>query len=330
MRISVWLCISSCIFLASCASLKGIPQGLTDQNTADMAKNTLEDSLKVSNDLSKTYKTARDENLDYAFWSNVAFVPLAAGAAGAIAFNAYKDLLAGIGIAAGSLGGLNVFINARANAKVYQSGMNGLACISTNLTPYLTLNADALEAEVLALGGQIALANQTLAEATSLRFDTPQQIAEIKSNPLVVTTLAASERILTQAIADAQKALGDGESETVLFAGIATFAASSIRQVDAIVASKITQPDISFSALQSSITGLTKAPAATPKPAPPAAGAHAIVPAVPSTTPIADAANDAQRSSQTLAKATTEMSAHAQKFGLSTQQKAVGDCIKGL
>lgn len=330
----ITLCVLSCVFLASCANLQGIPSGLTDQNSTDLEKNTLSDSLKVASDLKKTYETARDNNLKYAFWSNVTFVPLAAGAAGAIAFNAYKDLLAGIGIAAGSLAGLNMFVNARANAKVYQSGMNALLCVRTSLGPYLTVSSEPLTAGVPALADRITQASRTLTDATSLKFDTPQQIAEIRNNPLVVTTLASSEKTLTQAIADAKKTLGDAQAELGLYAGIASFAAGSIRQIDSVVASKITQPDISFSALEASILGLTKAPtpASTtpPKPAPAPIPGVLLRPAPPSSTPIADAAAEAQKSARALADEAAALTGELQKFGLSAQEKTVADCIKNF
>jgi hypothetical protein len=318
-------------FVASCATvpgnLQGIPQGLTAADRTQLATSDLAATLGVANALQQRYQVARDENLQYAYWSNVAFVPLAALAAGAMAFNAYKDLLASVGIAAGSLAGFNSFVNARNNAKVYQSGINGLDCIVVKLGPFVGQRTESLEQQtdgMHSLGWQAEAAS---AINQSFKFNTPLELAEMKNNPLVVANLVAADKMLTQALADAQKALGDARNEIALHRHVSSFAADSIRQVNVVVSSKIAMNDINFSALQGSISGLAVPP--SPAPAPPQAAASRE-PQRPSPTPLADATSTALQLAQSLSKRSRELAAMTQQFGLTAQEKAVAECIKSV
>jgi hypothetical protein len=218
-RLMPLLCtvIAACL-LSSCANLRGIPQGLNDANRLELSKGDIKSTIAVARDVQGRYEVARDNNLDYAFWSNAAFIPLAAVAAGAIAFNAYKDLFAGVGIAAGSLAGANVFINARANAKVYQLGINGLDCVIVNLGQYANASPSDLSVGDLELQRRLAIGRADLIRAQAFKFSTPPEVAEIQSNPLVITTLAATQKILVQAIDDAETTSSDARTEIGLFA----------------------------------------------------------------------------------------------------------------
>jgi hypothetical protein len=318
-------------FVASCATvpgnLQGIPQGLTAADRNQLATSDLAATLGVANVLQQRYQVARDENLQYAYWSNVAFVPLAALAAGAMAFNAYKDLLASVGIAAGSLAGFNSFVNARSNAKAYQSGINGLDCIVVKLGPFIGQSTEFLEQNTDAMHSLVWQAEAASAINQSFKFNTPYELTEMKNNPLVVANLVAADRMLTQALADAEEALGDARNEIALNRHVASFAADSIRQVNVAVSSKIAMNDINFSALQGSISGLAVPP--SPAPAPPRlAGSRAVPP--PTQTPLADATSTALQLAQSLSKRTRELAAMTQQFGLTAQQKAVAECIKSV
>jgi hypothetical protein len=324
------LCLLCSLFLASCATvqenLQGIPQGLTSQDRQTIAQGQLATTLQVANDLEARYQTARDDNLRYAYWSNVAFIPAAMVAAGAIAFNAYKDLLAGVGIAAGGLAGFNTFVNARNNAKIYQSGMNGLDCITTKLSPYVNAKAESLQRTTDNLESALVEAQIALALDQSFKFNTKNEIAEIRNNPLAVTSLAGAEKVASQAISDAQKALSDAQTEIALYSSAPFFAADGIRKVNVLVSSKISQSDVNYSSLLTSISGLTKAPTPAPKAAAPAAAAPAAA-APPSATPIADATAMTLDLAQKLAKQTAALIAATQQSGLAAQEKAVTDCL---
>jgi hypothetical protein len=314
--------IVACL-LSSCANLRGIPQGLNDANRSELSKGDIKSTIGVARDLQGRYEVARDNNLDYAFWSNVAFIPLAAVAAGAIAFNAYKDLYAGVGIAAGSLAGANVFVNARANAKVYQLGINGLDCVVVNLGQYANASPSDLSAGDIELERRLAIGRADLIRAQGFKFTTPPEVAEIQNNPLVITTLVTNEKILAQAVDDAETTSSDARTELGLFAQLPSYAADSVTQVNKIVASKISQTDVPFSSLVTSLGALAKVPAA-PKPAATTSAA------APSQTPLGDAATQALASAQALFVQTVVVRSLVQQFGLSNKEKRVDECIKSL
>jgi hypothetical protein len=312
--------------VASCATtpgnLQGIPQGLSAADRTQLATTDLATTLGVANALQQRYQDARDENLRYAYWSNIAFIPLAALGAGAMAFNAYKDLLASVGIAAGSLAGFNAFVNARNNAKVYQTGINGLDCIVVKLGPFVGQTTEPLERRADTMHGLAWQAEAASATNQSFKFNTPLELAEMKNNPLVVANLVAADKMLTQALAEAERALGDARNEIALYRHVASFAADSIRQVNVAVSSKIALNDINFSALQGSVSGLAVPPAPAPA-SPPAAASRA-----PTQTPLADATSASLQSAQSLSKLSRDLAALTQQFGLTAREKGVAECIK--
>src|SRR6266496_2301956 len=315
------------LLLTGCASLEGIPPTLDQAMVSNLSSGDLNRVFEASDKLSEVYQTQRDENLKYAFWSNVPFVPLGATGAGGLYYKAHKDLIAAVAIIAGSLAGLNTFVNARANAKVYQGGMNTLSCIQIQLGPYTARDVGGIKSSLSELEGEIETASDTLASAEALTFKTADELAEIKANPTVVTTLAAQEKLLTQAISSAQKVATDAASEITLSSNVALFAADAVRQVNSILSSKITQPDISFSALQSSITTLLPTQPAASGGAPKKAAA-APAAEEPTRTPIAAITRQLQRLTVSLASKSQALQTRVDAFGLSKQEKGVTDCIK--
>ena len=322
------------LFLASCASIQGIPLGLTDQNQASLASQDLQRTLGVALELKRTYESARDENLKYIYWSSVPFFPLAAAAAGDI-YSKSTSALAGVGIIAGTLAGFNSFTNARPNAKVYQSGINGLVCLYTKLGGYSDrqLDAKALKDDADSLTSRlIPSAQAALTASQNLDLNAGEAQAERTANPTIISSLSTMEKSLTQAISDAQHAATGARSEKTLFDNLAAFGATSIIQIDSIIASKVTLTDVSYSTLVSSISGYTTAPK-PPTTTPPAGAAQLLVrpeKAAALATPIADAIKAMQGSITLLQQSTSALAEETSKFGLTAREQEVATCIKSL
>ncbi len=315
--------IIACLLLSSCASLEGIPQGLSAEDRTDISSGDLARAFKAADNLSSTYAKARNENLRYAFWSNVPFVPLAAGSAAAIYSKASKDVLATIGIVAGSLIGFNSLINARSNEKSYGSGIAALLCLQTNLEPYVKKNTRELDDKSGALIGLIESAKETL-EGSQNVLSAENADAEISANQKVVGTFASNQKDLSQAITDAQAAVGAAENEVGLFDTLPIFVANGIRQIDATVANKVGQGDISYSGLVTSIS------ASTTPPAPPHSAAPPDKSKANSETPVADSAKALLTTTTDLKQATAEVVSATKTFGLTAQEQTVSTCIKAI
>lgn len=312
------------LLLPACANLQGIPSGLTAADKKDLASEDRKTVFAVADRLSDTYEEARNDNLRFAYWSNIPLIGAAAGAAGAIAYQAHRDVLAGIGIFAGTLVGFNTFTNARANAKVYQGGINALTCVRTKLAGYDNLGADplGLRASTLALEeGELALVtSQSL-------LTNPTAVKERSADPNLASAQSANEKLLIQAISDAKQAIAAGRQEMASLSGLLAFTVDSIRQIDATVASKISQIDVNYSTLLSSISGMTTAP----KPAPTKAGApQADVKIMSSGTPVADVVKSMQSAIINLQRSTAALTEATTKFGLSARKQEVEACIKSV
>lgn len=316
--------IAVALLIAGCGSLRGVPPALSDATRGDLASDELSQALVGAEKVIKSYVEERDRNLEYVYWSNAAFVPLAAASAGGLYYKAHNDFLAGIGIIAGSLAGFNSFTNARANARVYQQGINALECAYQRLSPYKTRNDDAVTREADNLEDAIDAAKATLAFAEAMTFKSPEEKAEIEKNGSVVSKLAVQMKRLSTAIGDADKQVEDARAEAGLFSELGTFAGASVRRVHAIVSGKIAVLDTDFASLKSSIG------ANTPQKAAPKAGAAtaaAPAPAVQSATPIADVVADLERTARNVEKLAQGVAKRVQKFALSANKKAVDDCI---
>ena len=332
--------------LAGCV-LQGIPRGLTSDQLKTMETGTLDQNLAIARAARANWEDCRNTAQGYSFWSNAALIPLAAGAGAAAVYKGSKDLLAGIGLAAGTIVGTSSFIGASSIAGAYQSGMTGMLCISEDLGAYGaagTKGADAatLDQNATSLETQTQQASTVLSASTGLDMFSPAATAERAANPGVVTALATNEKALTQAISDAQTAATAARVELQLFHSVPSFARDRIIDVDTIIAGKIKPGTVNYSTLSASIlsaasgTGQPKPSSSTstvkaPSPAAPSAHAPGRAPAVavPST-PIADATNNSKTAADALAVATKKLQTETSNFGLSAQETNVTTCLKNL
>lgn len=331
------ICIVIPLLLASCANVRGIPAGLTDENQTNLASQDLQKTFSVALALQATYRNARDDNLNYVYWSSVPFFPIAAAAAGAI-YGKHNSRLASIGIAAGTLVGFNSFTNARANAKAYESGIVALACVYRSLSGYSNRQSDASsfkdDAETLN-STLIPAAQSALSVSQSLNLNAGDAQAERAANPTVMSSLSTAEKSLTQAISDAQSAATGARNEKSLFDNLSAFGASNITQIDTIVAAKVTVADVNYSTLLTSISGYTNAPKSPTTPSTTGAGTPSAEPkkmaggAVPAA-PIADAIKTMQSSISQLQQATSALTDKTSKFGLTAREQEVAACIKNI
>ncbi len=258
--------------------------------------------MEVANALLSKYEGARNKNLKFAFNSNMWVLTLAGAAGAAGAFRSSRDTLAGIGVGAGILLAGDTFLNARPNAKVYQSGMNALTCELVNLKPYIAseqlptdtdISKDLTEAQkdlenetsqMAQLDKDKAALTQAQADlvaATSAKPATKGKAASAKpaaqaAGGVNISDLTDAMSSLKTAQAQAQKAQQNLNNVTALNAQLPIFAANATASIDQAVAAKITQADVSYTSTVSSIAPLTKTPAAVkslaPAPTPPSAG----------------------------------------------------------
>jgi hypothetical protein len=325
-------------FLTGCAALRGQPDGLTKENFQAFSGTDLAKNLEVAQSLADIWRKDRKYTYDWVFWSNASLVPLAAGGAGAALFKGSKDLITGIGLAAGTVFGTNTFIGAADLGAAYQSGLNGLNCIYVRLSPYTDANKKSAAAKLLTdsndLNNEIGTAARSLAASQALPLGDPLEVAERTANPTIMSTLSSNEKTLTQAIASAQAAVSAAISEEHLFDTVATFARDRIMDVDNIISMRIKPKTVNFSILSNTLS--TPAPI----PPPPGAGVAPVVAAsggitilnapLSDKTPIAKAADDALRDANSLMTRTQHLVTDTAVFDLSTQENNVATCLKNL
>lgn len=335
MKVFICTFLSLITLLSGCAELRGIPQGLSADQTRSLGTGSLDNNLTVATELGSTWEGKRNSAYNYVFWSNAALIPLAVGGAVGAAFKGSKDLLTGIGIGAGAVIGTNTFVGAGAIGAAYQSGINGLSCISAGLAPYTasgskSADAQRLGVDVLALEAQIATASTTLGQSMGLDLTSPQAMAERLANPSIVSTLANNEKALAQAISDSQAAAVGGHAELHLYATLGTYSRDRILDVNRIVEAKIKPSTVNYASLAASLLPAPIAPktqtptTSTIAPAPPVHGAPAPA------TPIADAANATKRAADNLAGPTKKVTTETTDFDLTAQESSISSCIKSL
>jgi hypothetical protein len=345
-RTIVFFFVLTPALLSGCV-LQGVPDGLNADQATRIETGTLDQDLTVAREMRAHWADCRNTAQKYGFWSNASLIPLAAGGAAAAVYKGSKDLITGIGLAAGTVIGTNSFIGASSIASAYQSGMNGMVCVSEDLGAYGAAGSKQSDAVTLdhnttTLETQIVQASAVLSASTGLDMSSAAATAERLANPSVVTALATNEKALTQAISDAQTAAASARTELHLLSTVASFARDRIIDVDNIVAGQIKPGTVNYSALSGSILSTASggnqpkaaASAATVNaPAPPAHAAHAVGAAAAAaavTTPIADAANNSKQAADNLVSATKNLQNETSDFDLSTQEANVTTCLKNL
>ena len=333
------------LLLSGCAttSLQGIPQGLTSTDKTTLGGNDVGASLKIAAALSDKYESARNENLQYIYWSNVPLIPLGIAAAGALYYGAHRDVLAGIGLAAGGLAAFNTFTNARANVTAYASGLNALGCLRGRLLSYVGKDNDAntLAKDATALLGAIANAEASLSAYSGL-LSSADAAAEVKADPRVVTPYLTNLELLKTVVGEAKKVATAADKEAVAFRGLPVFLDANIREIDRKVAAKITLNPQSFDAVKTSVTTsigtATGTPASPPKgdPTPPKAPQVKKAPGKkdvvekPAPSPVKDATQVLATHVTALQGATAPLRDKVNRFPLSQRQEEVETCVKNI
>ncbi len=331
MKVLIQISAVLLLALTGCANIQGIPHGLsalTPSQREDLAKPDLKAVLSSADALAETYRIARDENLRYVFWSNVAYFPLGAAAARDI-YRKNNGALAGVGIVAGTLAAFNSFTNARPNAKVYQTAITALLCIRTKANPYLMLEKDAkdIRQSAEAVADQVGTVQALLSKLQHLGLERDDVKAELKANPSLLTTLLNAEKAGSQAISDALQAMTAARHEVMLFYALPAFVTDSVLQIDSAVAAKITVNDVTYSALVSSLSALTAAPkpaTTSPLPAAPTVAKTLVA------TPVADAAMTVHHSATELQKITDNLIQATAQFALSAREKEMNACLTNM
>ncbi len=335
--------LAPAVGLSGCASIMGVPQGLSAVGapvvtnfpvTAGLPNEALTTNIAVANNLLRTYQAARNDNLKFAFWSNAALIPLATGAATAAVAKSSTQSLSYIAIAAASIVGFNSFVNARPNSRSYQSGMNATTCLIVNLSPYTP--ADARPPGAGSLPGLSDKAVPLDAETTAW-LGTPTLTSGM--SPDRAPRFAAALTDLKQAVVAAKQQTAAQAIAQGLYNQVAIFAANSLLQIDGVVTGKVSQSDVTSSALP---TSPTPVPAAKPG-AGPAGGPKAdLVPGTPTDgkspapppPPVNDIADQKIRALQTMTaelnSKTSDLADALAKFTLAAQESAVTTCIKSM
>lgn len=247
------------VCLGGCAELRGIPQGLSPDDAAKLSQGDLVTALSTGDNLRKTYADARDSNLDWKFWSTIPYIPLAGGAAGAIYYKASEGVLAGFGLAAGTLTGLNTFINAKGNAATYQKGVAALQCVRATLSVFTTSSrkqavTQTLKTDLTQLTKAIGQSESDLSGASKVDFSSPAAKAEVMANPGVVSTFATAQKALSDSISAANTAANSATTEIDAFNDMGSFAGRTILGIDQLVSAQITSGTVDFATLQSAIS----------------------------------------------------------------------------
>ena len=332
--------------MSGCATLQGIPEQLSADDVSKFSDTDLKANIAIARELALKWQTDRNTSYKWAFWSNASLIPLAVGGAGAALYKGSTDLVIGFGLAAGAVAGTNAFIGAADIGAAYQAGINGLNCVATHLGPYVASSAKSSEAQLLhnaatALQKEVDDANKALLDSMSLDLTKPPASEELKTNPTVVNVLAVNEKVLTQAIIDANAAINSALTEFGVYNEVAKYARDRIFDIDNLIGNRIKPKTVSYASLSASLN--STAPATPPKltpsggtakspqsPAPPVhkAGAPAVAVAPP--TPIADAAKATKSAADNLATPTKNLGTATSNFGLSAQENDVATCIKNL
>lgn len=359
LTIGVVALLGMCSWLGGCESLRGIPDGLTNSDYQTFRYNDLSKNLNVAQALAHKWRHDRDEAYDWKFWSNISFIPLAAGAGGAALFKGSHDLISGIGLAAGTLVGTNAMIGAGHIGSVYQRGIMGLECVYARLSPYSygsisrsvsgkraiiivgkrlaerDLGTDAKNLEKLITSG-----GRALTAAQNVSLTTSAAKAEETAYPNVVSTLANNESVLAQAISSAKVAASAADSEIFLFDTIADYARDRIMDVDNFVAMSIKPNAVNFSSLSE-----TLAAPATPSAPPAVEGSTMSAPTHPESpfttsgetksphsvpNQIRSAVTQTQSEAKKIIAATRKVVGETKLFGLSAQENKITSCIRNL
>ena len=335
--------LASISVLSGCSTLQGVPQGLSRAQLASLSDRDLNKNLDTGRDLSETWEGCRNEAQRYLFWSNAGLIPLASAGAATVFYKASKDVIGGIGIVAGTLIGINTFVNARSVAGAYQAGVNGLSCLTLKLQPYVENSEKATAADQLfklieTLDSQLSSAKGTLQDSQSVAMGSKDAIKERNDNPTIVVALATNEKALSQALSDAQTALNAAQQEYSLFKGVAGYAAARIRDINLAVAGKVSPSEVNYANLVSSISSLTSVstpPATTPatpvtQAVPSGANGQPVPAGLVANTPLATAADNDKSAAEALSKATKAISLATSDFGLNTRENEVLACVKAL
>jgi hypothetical protein len=334
MKIHALVALLFVLAVSGCANLKGIPAGLDKSDKQNLAAQDLKTSLTVALTLSDRYEQARNDNLNYVYWSNVPFIPAAGVAAAAVYYKAHRDLLAGVGILAGTLAGFNAFTNARPNARVYQTGIEALSCVHTKLGIYVSKKsaADKMDQDADFLAKEIAGGKVVLTKSQNLDLASAAAVNERTSNGTVVSSLASNEKLLEQALAEAERVMNLAKEEATRYQYLPSFVSDSISLIDKKVSGKITQGDVNYAELSTSILGYTVAPKVPAVPAGGAPGKPLQNPLATggAPTPMADAVNETRVAINRLQQLTAALSRARSDFALNEREQEVAACIKLL
>lgn len=244
-------------FTSGCSTMQGVPTSLTDAQLKDAITNVMPD-LKPATDLAvgryKEYKEARDTNLSYAFWSNALLVPIAVAAAVYTFHKTHPNSLAYLGIGAGGVAGFSTFLNARANAKVYQGGMNAMTCAIARVS--------AIDPSKLVELKQAHADASTRRPAVQRDLDGTLSVITSPGGATAaeVATLVQTRDALMVALSQLTGALVAADREIASAGRLSGAVFALILDVEKAIASKITQPDVDFTALRD---GLGKATGGT-------------------------------------------------------------------
>ena len=256
--------------------------------------------------------------------------PVAAGGATAVVTKSPAESIALIGVAAGSMVGFNGFVNARANAKTYQSGYTAITCTIVNLQAYRDTAASPPPADSLAAVWQRARTIDTGASSflNAIKDQSPGTTALTAAQS---ADFVAAQTQLEQAIVAAKTAIDNQAAALQLYNQLGTFSANSILQIDALVEAKISQTDVNYTTLLSSLTA--SPPAAPGANAAAGAGGHgpARAPVGNQTPPSATSVIDGLiTTTAELTAETARLDRALNAFTLSAQESAVEACIKAM
>lgn len=245
-------------FVASCASetLRGVPQGLgKDEAKAILRATSVKQSLDAANDLAFIYADARNECINYRFWSSASYIPLAAIASWAIYAKASGDVLAGTGLVAGGVAGTSVLINPANNGSVYQHGIDAIHCVQLALLPYADADSMAtrIDDERATLEATSLVATNLADTIDAFPTSNAKEVRTLKSDTLA--SLLKARKKLGDAINAADAGIAAADSEIKALHEATHFAGNLVFTLDGTVASKISQGSVDYAGLITSISG---------------------------------------------------------------------------
>lgn len=207
--------------------------------------------LHSAQDLAEKYKERYKGLKRLEPWFDFPIIGLAAAGAGALLFGASTNVVAGIGLGAGTLAVGRTYLNPGATASVYLSGRKAIDCVIDAAGPLV--KAESVKETLKAKSDSVR---------TSLRSAEIWFASQSLQSEQLPAALGNAKNALGAAISSAKDALKLAEAEVMAATNGPTHIATAIGKIEVLVAQGVNRTPVDFATAQSAISSAITASAA--------------------------------------------------------------------